>query len=66
MGSSCDLAEKSTIYYTFPIELYFLENMKLSNLDLKFCPRQGLDQTSLPTKFQNFWSNCLRDMDVPK
>jgi hypothetical protein len=51
MGSSCDLAEKSTIYCTFPIELYFLENMKLSNLDLKFCLCQGLDQISLPTKF---------------
>ncbi len=54
MGPSCDLAEIPIVYYNFPIEPYFSDNMKLSNLDLKFCPHEGLNQTSLPTKFQNF------------
>src|SRR5271163_4932080 len=66
MGPSCDLAEISTVYYNFPIGPYFSDNMKLLNLDLKFCLHQGLNQTSLPTKFQNFWTNYLRDMDSPK
>ena len=27
----------------------------VSNLDLKLCSYEGLYQTSLPTKFQDFW-----------
>ena len=61
MGPSCDLAEISTVYYNFPIGPYLSDNMKLSNLDLKFCPRQELIQTSLLTEFENFWIHYLRD-----
>jgi hypothetical protein len=66
MGASCDLAEIPIVYYNFSVRPYFSDNMKLSNLDLKFCPHQGLNQTSLSTKFQNFWTNHLQDMDSPK
>ncbi len=61
MGPGCDLAEISTVYYNFPIGLYFSDKIKVSNLDLKLCPHQGLNQTSLPTKLQHFWIDCLRD-----
>ena len=61
MGPSCDLAEILTVYYNVPTGPYFSDNMKLSNLGQQFYPHQGLIQTSLPTKFQNFWIHYLRD-----
>ncbi len=64
MGPNCDLAEISTFYYNFPIGLHFSDKLKVSNLDLKLCPHEGLHQTSLPTKFQNFWINYLRDTSM--
>jgi len=64
MGPSCDLAEISTFYYNFPIGPHFSDKLKVSNLDLKLCPHEGLHQTSLPTKCQNIWTNYLRDTSM--
>jgi hypothetical protein len=61
MSPSCNLVEISTFYYNFPIGP---DKLKVSNLDLKICPHEGLPQTSLPTKFQNFWINYLRDTSM--
>jgi hypothetical protein len=64
MGPNCDLAEISTFYYDIPIGPHFSDKLKVWNLDLKLCAHEGLHQTSLPTKFQNFWINYLRDTTV--
>ena len=64
MGPSCDLAEISTFYFNFPIWRPFSDKLQVSNLGLKLCPHEGLHQTSLPTKFQKFWINYLRDASM--
>ncbi len=64
MGANCDLTEISTLYYNFPAGPYFSGIIKVSNFDLKFCPHQGLNQISLSTKFQNFWTNSLREKSL--
>jgi hypothetical protein len=64
MSPSCDLAEISTFYYNYPIRPHFSDKLKVSNLDLKFCPHEGLHQTRLSTKFQNFWIDYLRDTSM--
>jgi hypothetical protein len=40
--------------------------IKVSKFDLKFCLHQGLNQTTLSTKFQNFRADYLRDMNFFK
>jgi hypothetical protein len=40
--------------------------IKVLNFDLKFCLHQGLNQTTLSTKFQNFRADYLRDMNFFK
>ena len=64
MGPSCDLAEISALYYHFPVRSHFSGKFKVSNFEVKLYPYQGLNKTSLPTKFQNFWANHLRDMSM--
>jgi hypothetical protein len=64
MSPSSDWTEISTFYYNFPIGLYLSDGIKVMNLGLEFCPHQGLNETSLPTKFQNFWTDYLRDASM--
>ncbi len=61
MRPSCDLTEILTFYYNFPIGPHFSDKLKVQNLYLKLWPHEGLHHTSLPTKFQNFCINYLRD-----
>jgi hypothetical protein len=59
MAPSRSLAEISNVYYDFSIGREFVGKRKVSNLDLKFCPREGPNQTSLPRKFHGSWVNRL-------
>jgi hypothetical protein len=58
------MAEISAFYYDFPVGPHFPGKVKVSIFDLKHCLHQGLNKTSLLTKFQNFWISHLRDMSM--
>jgi hypothetical protein len=52
LDPSCDLAEISTFYYNFT---HFSDKLEVSSFDGKFSPYQGLNESTLPKKFQTFW-----------
>jgi hypothetical protein len=50
--------------YDYREALHLFGKIKVSSFDLKLCPHQGISQTSLFTKFKNFWTNYPQDIDV--